>query len=527
MSLVIGLKNKIFRKLYNVFFLSKKEEELYNYYNKTINDNSNSKNIVLIQCVENYFYFAVFGEVIKSFNKDNSIRVEQYIPRNLTLGATSNFGSFLKSILLNNSIRDKKWIKLYSSYADSVAYSHENSTSFLHNIKYFVKAYKIFANLKDKHDLLSLIINEVKVGDLIYDSYLRFKPASTVDIRDLYLIIVIWQCIRNIEMTNKYFVQNKPKVLLTSYSSYIQHGIAVRIAMKFDTKVYSFGNNQSIAKELTINDIYHTANFNSYKNNFELFSREDKEIYLEESKTALDNRIKGMKDISTSYMKESAYKISDDIKIPNVKNHIVIFLHDFFDSPHIYGDMVFPDFLEWIEFTINLLEKENIPYSLKPHPNQIGDSEKVIKMLKVEYPKANFISSKITNKQLVNAGMCTGISVYGTVAYELVYMNIPVILCGENPHSSYNFVYEAKNEKEYVSYIKNHRNLKLNKKSKEEVLSFYYMHNLNKSRSEIRSLDYISSFRNYSNENRLDFNEYKSFLGNFEKNKTFTNIIKV
>ena len=503
-------------KIYNVFFFSKIEKKLYQHYQTKLNPEE--KDTVLVQCVEDYFYFGLFGEVIKRLREENSIQVEQFVVRNLTLGATASFSGFLKSVLLNNRFRDKKWIKLYSSYCNSVAYSHENSSKISEDIKYFFQAYKIFSTLIDKKSLLGLNINGLDVGDLIYDSYLRFKPAPTVDIKDFYLCIVIWQCVRNIEITNRYFSKKKPKILLTSYSTYIQHGVAVRLAVKHNIQVYSFGNNQTLTRLLTKDDTYHTANFHFYKRDFDYLANEEKEKCLLQSKVALDNRIKGTIDIGTSYMKKSAYEVSSGIEVPNIKDHIVIFLHDFFDSPHIYGYMIFPDFLEWVEFTIKFLENENIPYCLKPHPNQIGDSAQVIRELKNKYPNTKFISSKITNKQLIDAGMQVGISVYGTVAHELVYMNIPVILCAENPHSSYDFCYEAKDIDEYSNLIKNYKTLKV--KNKEEVLSFYYMHNLNKSKDMKELLDSVRQLRNFDF-NKLITNRYFSLINNIVNNKEF------
>ena len=183
-------------------------------------------------------------------------------------------------------------------------------------------------------------------------------------------------------------------------------------------------------------------------------------------------------------MSKSAYN-KTNISTPEVGNSVIVFMHDFFDSPHIYGNMTFNNFLEWIEFSIITLEKYKISYYLKPHPNQTSDSKKVVDELKVKYPYVKFISSKVTNKQLVDGGIAVGISVYGSVAHELSYMGIPVILSSENPHSSYSFCFEARSKDEYENLIKNCISLNLPIDYKEQVESFYYMHNLNKDKDEL------------------------------------------
>ncbi len=517
------IKNILY-KLYNTFYLSKLEKRLYKKLFRKKNPKKNAE-LILIQCTEDIFYFSLFGSIINKLSEKNSLIVHQYVQRSLTLGTTSNISSFLKSIILNNRFRDNKWIKLHSSYVDNIAYRYEGSSNIFSDIKAFFKAHKIFKQLTSKENLINLVIEDIKVGDLIYDSYLRFKPAPTVDIDDFYLCIVIWQTIRNIKITRRYFQKNRPLILLNSYSTYIQHGITVRIALQFGTKVYTFGNFQTFGKQLSINDFYQTANPDNYNDTFNKFI--DKEKKLNIAKEALENKLSGTIDVSTAYMKTSAYK-STSKKIPYVKDYIIVFLHDFYDAPHGYNGMVFPDFLEWIEFTIKVLDKYNIPYYLKPHPNQISDSEEVVKRLTLKYPSIKLLSSKITNKQLVNAGIKLGVSVNGTVAHELVYMGVPVLLCGTNPHSSYNFTYEANTKDEYNELLKNYDKLSLVKGYKEEVESFFYMHNLNKNNYEKELLSSFVKLFLYSNRNdkEIEFLRYKDILDSITSNREFEKFIE-
>jgi hypothetical protein len=476
--------SNFFHRLYRVFFICNAEKKLFNFFRKNKKTLSGKEGTVLVQCVENYYYYGLFGVIVSSLKNNSNIHVDQYIVRSLALGSTSSIRGFISKLLFSNRFRDNKWKRLYSSYCDRVAFRCEGSSNIIFDLKALLQAYKIYKKIRTKKQLLELIIENVEVGDLIYDSYLRFKPAPTVDVNDYYLYIIIWQSLRSINISKKYFNKNKPNIFLTSYSTYIHHGIPVRVALQLGTKVYSFGNLQMPYKRLTKDDYYHTENFSNYSADFEILT--NKEENLKKAKIALEGKLNGKIDTSIAYMKRSAYQLSVK-NIPNIKGHTVIFLHDFYDSPHVYGSMVFPDFLEWINFTIETLEECEIPYLVKPHPNQILDSEKVVDMLKINYPNATFISPKVTNRQLVDNGMKAGISVYGTVAHELVYMGVPVILCGKNPHSSYNFCHTAHNKNEYRDLLKGLACIKATKNNKQEVESFYYMHNLNSS-EEMRDL---------------------------------------
>jgi hypothetical protein len=428
---------------------------------------------VLIQCTEDMYYLSLFGLIIAEIRKNKNAHVEQYVVRSLTLGSTTSIRGVISKLFFSNRIIDNKWVKLHSSFCNGVAYRYKGKINFILSIKALYRAIALFSNIDSKESLLRLKYNEIMIGDLIYDSYLRFKPAPTVDINNKYLLIIIWQAIKNIKITNKYFVDSKPDLLLTSYSTYIQHGITVRLALHYGVQVQSFGNYEQFSKNLTIDDWFHTKNCESYKSLFDNYPK--KEELAEKSKEKVEERLMGAIDNSTFYMKKSAYADQGE-KIPNIKDLPVIFLHDFYDSPHIYKNMVFTDFLSWIEFTIKTLNDNKIRFYVKPHPNEVKESSDVVKYLQSKYSNLNVLSSKITNKQLVDAGMRIGVSVYGTIAHELTYLGVPVILCGSNPHSSYDFCFEAQSKNEYIALLRGYKKLKLVENYKNEVASFYYMH---------------------------------------------------
>ncbi len=519
MSLEIGLNNIFFNKLLNIFFLSKLEKKLYIYFDIKKKVKKNKK--ILVECVEDYYYYSLFGMIVQSL--DSKIDTEIYVARNLSVGASSSLLNFIKSLVFHNRFRDNKWIKLYRAYTNGIAYRHEGTTSIVLNIVLFVQAFKIYNKLHSKKDVLNLKFNDILVGDLIYDSYLRYKPAATVDTNDFYLCIVIWQSLRNIKMTQDYFVKNNIKFVLTSYSSYIHHGITARVAIHHGVDVYSFGDYGLFYQKLTSDYCYHAKDCRNY---FKNYKKNEHNIHLHLATEGLANRLNGKIDMATSYMKESAYKNHSE-DIPEVKNSVVIFLHDFFDSPHIYEKMLFCDFYEWFEKTIDILKENKIDFWIKPHPNQMEDSKIVVETLKIKYHNLKFLSTKITNKQLVDSGICAGISVYGTVAHELAYLGIPVVLCGDNPHSSYSFCFEAKNNQEYEIMLQGINSLTLPQDTKYQVESFYYMHNLNHSKEMIALLDDMSNLRGACVQlNEQSFIKYMDTTDEIMSNQEFKNLIK-
>lgn len=510
--------------IYNGYRFNIKEAQLFDFFATSIkNPVSKTNTKILVQCVEDPFYYLLFGQIISDMQNKKSIEVEQYILRNFGVGSYESVGKYFKSKLHNNRFKDQKWTKLYNSYCHRVAYSNEEYIGVYNDLKLFTKAKKIQKSIATKDELVELESQGVKIGDLIYDTYLRFKPAPTVDLNDFYLTIVIWKALRNIFITKKYFDMNKPDVLLQSYSTYIQHGITARLALRYKINVYTFGSYQTAYKKLSPEDYYHVSDSSNYRSDFE--QQADKGIRLKEAQDGLKKRFSGVVSRTTQYMKESAYLVKEEI-IPNVEGYSVVFLHDFYDSPHIYKSMIFADFFEWIEFTIKELEQNKIKFYIKPHPNQLADSAKVVEFLQKKYPYLKILSAKITNKQLVDSGIKVGLTVYGTVAHELAYMGIPVITCGDNPHSSYSFCYEAKDKDLYKELIKEIPNLKYTNQVavKEEVESFYYMHNLHFTPDEQEFSEILNQLRKILKED-YTIGEAGIYLKNLRCNTSYIQFV--
>lgn len=487
--------NKVFEKLLTIkklLSISPAELETYQYFKKTSKQSQYCNEVVLVQSVEDTYYFALFGLIVTSLSKYKPIHVDQVVFNSLALGESQTLANLIKLRLLNRLLR-KKWVCLYNAFCDGVAYRSVGFRSPVSDILDFYHAYKCWRNLVYKDDLITLKRSDILIGDLVNDAFLRFKPAPTVNLKDTYLLVIIWQAYRDVKRAKKYFINVKPKVYLTSYSTYIQHGITTRVALMQGVRVFSFGNYQEFAKELTLQDWFQTKNTNSYAKEFAKLT--DFETKLALSEAALNARISGVIDNATSYMKQSAYAETNE-SVPDVKGAVVVFLHDFYDSPHIYPSMVFPDFWEWICFTIETLTNENINFVIKPHPNQINLSDSVLVELNRRYPSISLISSKITNKQLVNAGVVCAVTVYGSVAHEMAYMGVPTIASAHHPHTSFDFCKTAKNKSEYAELLKNFNQSSLSAaEMKQQSLIFYYMHNLNLGDDEKELMDTLSKLR--------------------------------
>lgn len=491
--------NRLFKKLISLLSSLHRaltpagcEKQLYQYF-RIKNQRVSQANVsILVQCVEDTFYYGLFGQIVTSLRVHQAIHVEQYVLRSLNVAEFKSLWSFLKNRFVINTLISHKWVRLYATYCNSVGYRSTSLTP-VSDMTDFYRAWKLWRSLEDKKALIELEIEGIAVGDLVNDSFLRFKPAPTVNLKDRYLLVLLWQACRDVRRAKGYFAKVRPKLYLTSYSTYIQHGIPVRVALQYGVHVFSFGNYQEFTKELNLTDSVHTKNPDAYADEFARLN--DQDVKLAQAQAALLARMSGSIDSATAYMKKSAYVESGDI-VPDVRGAVIVFLHDFFDSPHVYREMVFPDFWEWVCLTMETLKAANIPFFVKPHPNQINLSGSVLNELKCLYPDMPMIPSSITNKQLVEAGMACAVTIYGTIAHEMAYLGVPTVACARHPHISYDFCKTAKTKAEYVTHLMTCADLPINKEEmRQQSLAFYYMHNLHITENGKLLRDAVMSYR--------------------------------
>jgi hypothetical protein len=495
---------------------------LYNYFISKAKVREKTNNVIVVQCVEDIYYFGIFGKITSSLQSYKDFEVDQFVLNSLRVNDFKSFRNYLAN-RITHSILSRKWIFLYSAYCHKVGF-YGASLSWT-DVLDCVKAIKVWRNLGDTDQLNKLVINHILVGDLINDTYIRFKPSPTVKINTFYLLHVIWQAHRYLRNAHNYFSKVKPKIFLTSYSTYIQHGIAVRVALANQVNVFSFGNYQEFAKALSIADSVHTRNCEHYAAEFLKLGHPETRLAQAESK--LIARFSGKIDSATAYMKKSAYAASAE-NLPDIKNYVAVYMHDFYDSPHVYLEMVFPDFWEWICFTIETLQEANIDFFLKPHPNQVSLSDAVITELRSRYPDVMIISPEISNKKIVDAGIKCAVTVYGTVAHEMAYLGIPSISSAKHPHSSFSFCLTAKTRHEYTQLLKKSADISIDKHSmRTEALSFYYMHNLHFTDADKALLQEMENFRSLCKLEQLNTDELTNKLNDIGALESFDQFIKM
>jgi hypothetical protein len=445
--------------------------------NVTRNSSQGEDGLICIQSVPDKFFFLLFSLIRQQLRHHLDLRVELVAVRAISGAVGVNWLASFKRWPLLTWWWLSQWERAWGDSKNGIAYRSAVWFRVLDDIKDKQRAQIFWDSLKKQKDYFSLVVDGIEVGDLVIDSYLRFRPSPRFDVNDPFVKYIIWQALRDMSQAKIYFSKVRPRFYLSSYSSYIEHGVTARVALKYGVRVFTFGDLARFGKQLTVPDPYHTINYSRFREDFELLDR--REERLEEARAQLEVRLNGGIDVGTSYMKQSAYGGDRVVSPQSVDGAIVVFLHDFYDSYNAYPGLIFCDFWRWICFTIEVLQAANIKFFLKPHPNQINLSDAVMVNLRERYPEAQWLPSGICNADLVDAGMLCGVTAYGTVAHELAYLGIPTIGYGQHPHHSFDFCRTAKSQEEYKSMLESPAILPLDKvEMQHQALAFYYMRNM-------------------------------------------------
>lgn len=373
----------------------------------------------------------------------------------------------------------KKWAKLYKTIGMVDDVNLTRSDFYLFN----TKSHQDKIQFKNREVIFNLKKKNLRVGDLIYDTYLRFRSKPTVFVRDKffgYLYRKTDQIIANLDDIYKKY---KPITYFTGYSSYLQHGLPVRYFIQKDIKVYSGKNNYQLNKKLSKLDYTHTENYKNFKILYA--KKKNKKKILEFSKKKIFERFNGKITEHINYLKIDPYKRNKKLEnkyrknIKNIKG--VIFLQDFFDAPHDWGKIIFPDFYIWIVYTLSIINKNNLPIALKPHPNTYFFSKEtkyLIDRLRKRFKNINWLDPSLSN-DFIFKNIDFGVSCSGSILFELAINKKIAISCGDHPGKYFNFTINAKNKIHYRKLLLEYKKLK-KKVNLRDLYAFNYMYYYNK-----------------------------------------------
>ena len=471
--------NYLIDKIKKTFFLDTHEKFFKKSLkkNKKISNIYETENIILFNAAENY-YDLCFAYLLSKEKKYRRNKILFYIPffsfhkKDLN----NNLIFFVISFYWNNLIlyfRNFKWKRLFSTIDNN--FVSFNNINILKEMSLLKEAQTNLKFIRTKKDLLNFKYKGIKVGDLIYDTYLRFKNVPTINMEDTFLTEIFAKLIFSFEKLENLNSSYKISNFFTNQLSYLHHGFPSRYFISKKIKVKYFGGKASYLSDHKINNYWHSYDFRKFPSIFKKLPNKRKKISL--AKKLLNDKFSGKIIPQENFiLDKSAYngKRKDKFK----KFIGVIFLHCFVDAPTGRGKCLFNDFYEWVDETLDFFEKNNLSnrIAIKPHPNSRDISIDTELEFKKKYKNFIWLDKKTSNKNIFLQKPKFGLSVLGSVLPEIAYHGIFCISASTHPSMAYNFVFRPKSKKEYfeklLNVCKSKKTLKI--KSREKIFEYIY-----------------------------------------------------
>jgi hypothetical protein len=370
----------------------------------------------------------------------------------------------------------------------------------LNNLKMLKSIYGINSN----YDLENFTHSNILIGDLLYDEFLSDNQCATIDIDDIKCYLQVEKFILLVNQFNMIFLKFDIEAVLVSHCVY-KWAIPARIAVANNVSAYQV-TGESIYRISNTKPFAYT-DFFDYPQIFSSISDGRREVGLRMAKTNLDRRFAGEVGVDMPYSTKSAFTVKDgdDLKENvlkvNSKIKILVAVHDFYDSPHPFGFNFYPDIYLWLESLALLSNKVNFDWYIKTHPDIQGIGKKILEDFCNLHPQFNLLPADTSHLNIIKDGINFVLTIWGTVAVEYSYFNIPVINASKNnPHASYKFSITPNSREEYESLILNLDKL-VHPIEKAEIYEYYFMNNIYKTKSILftdydRYLKEIGGYKN-------------------------------
>lgn len=482
-----------------------------------------SNGIVLVALVMDYEYVIKFGAASKVIAEKNNLSVRFYeVDINWiwkTKRKTKNYETWFHSPL----------DKMHLAYGDKILFRNSEKYKDQDFIKARLNEILCNLNKKEPSGILELKFDGIPVGDLIYDTYLRFFHQPTLEKIDNDVILTI-EIALNVFYNFKAFLQtNNIQCILNTYTSYIHHGIPARLCLEKGIDVYTLGSHYYIAQKVNKDFPYHHIDYS-------LFSPDKKltESQLESAKEKLTSRFSGEIDRATSYMRQSTYTRSTiDSGLKKLFQHkhrnVIVYTHDFYDSPHVNRMLQFPDLFTWLKKTLEVLaDLEGLSVFIKIHPNGMeGCKEKTIELVnsfKVNH--FHVLDESVSNLHIVELKPDLIVTARGTVGVEMAWFEIPTVALFDNPYTNFNFVHTCHTKEEYFAILRGEKQTKIDF-DKKKIYSFYYQAFIEKAPHQDSAFSLLQSFNGgtYNDEYLKFINSHAAEIFSKEFIEYYSNVL--
>jgi len=364
-------------------------------------------------------------------------------------------------IVSNNLTKNNGIKKIFNSYGIKNfidVKSHRFNIFII--LKAIIATLKVYINFSKLDMFINYKLNDIKIGDLMYDEYIRGNNRySKVKLCSLSFFKELIKFHFKFYLYNYFIKKYDFKYIILSHRAYVVYGMLARIGIKYGSRVI-ISRITSVRCYYDYDEIF-TEEFKPSKEivdfiiNKQLYKKTD-EILKERFAGDI-----GQHDIINAYKNKKIYspeELYKKLRLNPSYSTVFIMPHVFSDAPHSNENMLFRDYYQWFIETIKFINNiKNVNWVVKPHPssymyNETGEVEQLVRELKLN--NIHLAPFDLSTASVFDISK-TVVTVNGTVGIEAACLGIKPIIAGRAPYSNFGIAYEPKNKPEYFSILKN------------------------------------------------------------------------
>lgn len=347
---------------------------------------------------------------------------------------------------------------------------------------FFDSAQKIVLELKTKRQIEDLRIQQIHVGDLIYGAFIAAYREPTIKLNDPRLVRLVADFLHLLHYWKRYFDSNEVSAVVVSHLVY-EMGVPARLALARGIECFHFADSGAALTRVASTSPFSGAEHKNFALDFLSLSEREQETGKSWAQRRLGLRFSGHGDDDLNSAAAAAYRTKESKNFDKILGEdddfrVLVAGHLYWDSPHVLGKSLFPDYYEWLIFLGQASKDSDYSWYLKPHPDGKGQEDWMYREIVEEFPHLGLLPRDVTHHQIFAAGFDVALTVHGTIGLEYPLHGIPVVNASlAHPHVAFDFSVTPSSVDHYREILQNLTGIERGG-SQDQILSYYFVKNI-------------------------------------------------
>lgn len=305
----------------------------------------------------------------------------------------------------------------------------------------------------------------VRIGDLIYDSFLQMTRLPTISEVDPLFDEAMKQAHSYLGTAQSILRSEDIRALVVSSSAYVEYGGLLRLALRMGIPVYckAWLHPVCIRRYDTFDEAEQSSDtpvqpaLDYFRETLaDKFAREASEFFPPSQKG--DKYVPDLRYGYNSRKRElSGRAVHEMLGVDGSRKTCLIMAHQFNDSPHCCGQSLFDDYYQWLAQTLKFAATyPTLNWLVRQHPYEIALGEvDDFNDLVAQY--AGISSIKVVPHSITTSSLFDGVDAVTTVAgsagLEFASAGVPPILAGNPFYGNLGFAIRPRTQAEYFAAL--------------------------------------------------------------------------